>query len=106
MTDPALADIALPVTLGPFGCRTVPQRSDEDIAQCVYVLCATPLRWRDDAPTAGLSDQRFKRDGPDISEINRLIDKHEPDAAATVTRNMDLIAQAIQSAGIGVRLRA
>lgn len=76
---------AVPKSRVPFDLGTVEQDSREEIAQCVYVICATPLGSRSDQPEFGISDVAFRKGGVDLTEIRAAIERWEPRAVDLFT---------------------
>jgi phage baseplate assembly protein W len=87
--------LAVPIEIvtrhGAPHCATVPEGSIDEIAQCVYAICATELGQRLEMPGFGIPDPAFA--GVDLSELRAAIAEWEPRAAALVDEEFDEILQ-------------
>lgn len=72
------------------------QDSIEDVTACVAAILSCPVGFRVEEPTFGISDQAFRQNGADLSELRGAVTRWEPradtiidqvieDATATVT---------------------
>ena len=62
----------------------VEQNTLAEVANCVGVLCSTPLNYRLDVPEFGIPNQTFGQ-GFDTSVVTAAVAEWEPRAAVTVT---------------------
>jgi hypothetical protein len=71
--------IAFPLQVVNGQLLTVDQDSPEDVATCVRTMLNTPLGWSDTPRLAdmGLTRQEFRMGGPDLGEINGMLERHE-----------------------------
>lgn len=79
---------------------TFEQGSPKDVAQCVAVLMRTPRGFRDDLPDLGIDRLAFRRNGPDLDEIERQITTYEPRAVALVESDPSLLEDALSEVGV------
>lgn len=82
---PLIPKLRVPLEFGTAGFRTVEQDSEDEIAQCVYGLIATPLGSRLEDPELGVEDPTFEQGGPNFSEWQAAAAAFEPRAAALLT---------------------
>lgn len=94
--------LKIPLELAGNSFATVEQDSPEDIAQCVKIILRTPFGSRDDVPTMGLTEQRYRAGGPNLAEIERQILEHEPRVDVLVELAPLLLDEAL--AEVGVRM--
>lgn len=85
--------------------KTFEEDSPEEVQQCVINLLRTPVGFSDEEELVdmGLTQQEFKRGGPDLGEIEHQVMRFEPRTDPTLTDDRtDLLDDAFRE--IGVRL--
>jgi phage baseplate assembly protein W len=84
---------------------TVDQDSDDDVANCVQIVCMTPQGSRDEDPTFGLPEFALSRAPLDASVLLASISASEPRAALLVEANQAAYDEALWSAGVQAGVR-
>jgi hypothetical protein len=94
--------LALPLRVAAGAFAVVEQDSNEEIAQCVEVICRYRQGQRSEAPEFGLPELAFREVPVGAFEINREIARQEPRAAASVEEDPTYYADAVSVLGIRV----
>lgn len=81
------------------------QGTSRELADRVTVLCHTPPGWLDGREGFGLADQRFRRGGADLLEIEQQITEWVPDAAKAVEQDLTALDEGLAFVGVQVRSR-
>lgn len=103
MPNPQQFSLPLRVVGGSFA--TTEQGTPAELAGRVNVLCHTPPGWLAGRPGFGLADQRFRRGGADLAEIQRQITTFIGDADALLEQDPSTLAQGLASLGVRVSAR-
>jgi phage baseplate assembly protein W len=94
--------LAVPVEIvtrhGAPHCATVPEDSADEIAQCVFAICATEIGQRLELPGFGINDPAFV--GVNLAELRAAIETWEPRA---VTLLDDEIEGIMQTVSVGIQ---
>ncbi len=84
---------------------TVEQGTPRELADRVNVLCRTPPGWLDGREGFGLADQRFRRAGADLLEVEQQITEWVPEAAKAVEQDLASLDEGLAFLGVQVRSR-
>lgn len=80
----------------------VEQDTIDDVGNCVVVIAATPIGWRDEVPTFGIPDLALLRQPLDAQEVAREIGSQEPRALLIADERPDQYDELIDRINIGV----
>lgn len=83
----------------------VEQGSSRELAERVDVLCRTPPNWLDGREGMGLADQRFRRGGADLLEVEQQITEWVPDADKILDQDLRSLDAGLAYLGVKVRSR-
>lgn len=72
----------------------VEQDSIDEIAQCVYAICATPRGSREDYPEFGVDPHDFER--LDLDQLRDAIEEWEPRAEALVDSQLEDLVERVR----------
>lgn len=70
----------LPFSLSGDGASCVEQGTARDLSNCVYMICATPLGYRDEVPNFGIEDLTFSPPPVMRERVRASISAQEPRA--------------------------
>lgn len=84
---------------------TTAHGSAPELADRVNILVRTPPGWLDGHPGFGLADQRFRKDGADVTVVSRQIETWVPDATQLVDEDPSLLDRGLDILGIQVAPR-
>lgn len=104
MADDFPQQFDLPFRIDPLtgDFATVDQDSEDDIANCVQIVCMTPQGSRYEDPTFGLPELALSRAPVDAAVLLAQISASEPRAALLVDSNPAAYDEAVWSAGVQV----
>lgn len=94
--------ISFPVRIVGGTVATIDPDGDQFVAEQVEVLCLTPRGWFSELPKFGLADQKFRRGGADIGEIERQIQAWVPEADEAVEHDSTLLDRGLDRVGVQV----
>lgn len=92
MPRPLIPKLKIPLALAGGELATVEQGSEDDVAQCVYVILATPLGSRVDDTRFGVEDPTFDQLPLDLSEMLAAIHTYEPAAQVETAQEIEEMA--------------
>lgn len=81
--------LKVPLEMGEGGFSVVEQDSEDEIAQCVYAIQATPRGSRIEEPDFGITDPTFEQGGMDLGESLLAISTWEPRAEVASEQELE-----------------
>jgi hypothetical protein len=79
--------ISLPIQITAGAYATVQQDTTAEVADCVAVIVAFPIGYREDQPDFGITDPAFTVRPIDTTEIEEVIETYEPRAVVTISES-------------------
>lgn len=89
MAHDLIPKLKIPLALSGGELATVEQGSEDEAAQCVYAIVATPLGSRVDDTAFGVEDPTFDPLPLDTSEMLAAVHVYEPDAGIQIAQEIE-----------------
>lgn len=103
MAEPrTIPKLKVPLQMGAHGLATVEQDSVDDVAQCVYMLLATPRGSRLEEPDYGVEEVLWDGFPPDLSEWFTQIAIWEPRAEVETLAELESLLERVT---VGVKVK-
>lgn len=94
--------ISFPVRVVDGRIATVDPDSVQFAAEQVEVVCRTPRGWLPELPDFGLAEQRFRKGGADVGEVERQIRAWVPEAETAVSHDPTALQRGLDLIGVQV----